>query len=688
MELKLDRNYDTVYQSCQRLISAIVHIMNDDARRMFMFGIAIEGTRMTLWYFSRSHSMKAKSFDFTTQFPTLVDVLISLMFADDKDLGFDPNIALTSRTNRQFIYTVNSESGPRRFKTTHSISENRALSVAGRMTRVFRVVELEGQKNEPKKGAKPMVLKDVWLDEKSKNEMEIQAALFADIKEFANNRDWKTDPRLEGFQDEEHLETMKAFGELFEGERYKDLFLVIQDGSTGEASKPLAPSAWPPQASVFFSATDTPRLDVAYPSTQCLIEPTSNTARDRQIRPESKVDEALYRDHAPKRRSFLIFDNECTRVYCLPTIGDVSTVLRDCIIALRLMFCVGWVHRDISCNNIMAVRDPQTQQWKLKLADLEYSKTFGRNQAASDPKTGTPFFMPCEILRRKYFGTLEEDEDELFTALTDSDNESCEEHLLHNYLHDLEATFWTGLWIITSRSRLDAFESPIKKALTACLLPQLQDVAVIFELVRKSLYRCARFLGKNKAWSTSEGNRAYSRVHRHLADAFGQFADPGGKWAAVPLRQPPASSSPRSMGNSIIEKEPKQPRTSQDPDGEYIPKSEEEDQEEEGGKKEGKKASKTKLTKKAQEQTHHLRRVSPRNPHGQSGGPASTQATGRKRSHRADEQAHEGGSEESSSKSKRVKSNGGGRASASAPSGASTSARRSRRTPIGSKARN
>ena len=50
------------------------------------------------------------------------------------------------------------------------------------------------------------------------------------------------------------------------------------------------------------------------------------------------------------------------------------------------MFCAGWVHRDISCNNVMAVRDSETQQWKLKLADLEYSKKFGLHTGTSDPK--------------------------------------------------------------------------------------------------------------------------------------------------------------------------------------------------------------------------------------------------------------------------------------------------------------
>ncbi|KAJ2921525.1 hypothetical protein H1R20_g15571, partial [Candolleomyces eurysporus] len=92
MEVQLSRNYDGIRQNRLRLASAVVQIMNDDVRRTFIFGITVE-----------EH------------------------FADDRDLGFDPNIALKSNTKRQFTYTVHGQTGLRRFLTTHSISENRAF---------------------------------------------------------------------------------------------------------------------------------------------------------------------------------------------------------------------------------------------------------------------------------------------------------------------------------------------------------------------------------------------------------------------------------------------------------------------------------------------------------------------------------------------------------------------------------
>ncbi|KAJ2919085.1 hypothetical protein MD484_g1306, partial [Candolleomyces efflorescens] len=667
MELKLDRNYDTVYQSRQRLISAIVHIMNDDVRRIFMFGITVEETRMTLWYFSRSHSMKAKSFDFTTDRSMLVQVLISLMFAEDKDLGFDPNIALASHISRQFIYSVNSESGPRRFKTTHSIFEHRALSVAGRMTRVFRVVELEGQTNEPKKGVKPMVLKDVWLDEGSETEMEIQKKLFADIEKFAEQPKWREAPSLAGFVDEEYAGDMSAFAELLQGERYKDLFLVVRDGSTGEASKPLPPSAWTPTSKLFYSVADASQTSAPV------------------LRPQSQINDGIYRDNASKRRSFLLFDDECTRVYCLPKTRDVFAVLRDCIIALRLMLCAGWVHRDISCNNIMAIKDSQTGRWKLRLADLEYSKKFSFNASASDPKTGTPFFMPCEILQRRYFGHDELGSLNIRRAKVRLRKPRASPPpripVLHNYLHDLEATYWTGLWIITSRinhepsstwglkvfrdtltllpDRLDAFMESILHALEECLVEDLREIAEIFDDARTALYACAKELGKRKAWKTDEGLEIHSVAHAHFAVLFSALADQEALWGTVDLEQS-TSSSPRCMEavNEDSGKPQVAPSAVQEAkDGTVQQQS----------NKDAKKKTKGKRKERL------ARRVKPKHTDEKAG-----QSLRRKRSHGDGEEAYEDEGDRRTGHSKRVKSNSGGRASGSAPSGALICARRTR----------
>ncbi|KAJ2919113.1 hypothetical protein MD484_g1296, partial [Candolleomyces efflorescens] len=661
MSFKLVRTFDTVGQNRRQLVSAVVQVMNEDVRRMFMFG----GPE------------------------TLVQVLVSLMFADDESLGFDPNIALTSDLKRQYIYTVNGELRPRRFLTTHSIFENRARTVAGRMTRVFRVVELEGQTNVPKKGAKSMVLKDVWLDEGSKPEIQIQKELFSDIEKFAKERDWREAPSLAAFKAEPFAETMAAFAEYLEGGRYKDLFLVVRDGSTGEASKPPPPSAWLPTSKLFYSVANASQASAPAPGTQHYTGPLqAKTAHDRQLRPQSRIDQAIYRDHGSKRRSFLLFYDECTRVYCLPKMRDVFAVLRDCIIALRLMLCAGWVHRDISCNNIMAVQDPQTGQWKLKLADLEYSKKFNVNARASDPKTGTPFFMPCEILNRRYFGHDDLGSFNPHDATVSLDELSAasqpRQPILHNYLHDLEATYWTGLWIITSRvnhepsltwglnifrdtltllpDRLDAFMMSICDELEKCLVEDLRIIAKNFDHVRRILYASAKWIGERQLWTHKEALKTYSVAHAHLTNMFADLADSTASWGNVELEESNLSSL-RCMEEVVNKDSNKAP---------VVPSAVQEGKE---GTVQQQPNKDVKKNTKGKKKERHPQRVKAKNPDEKAG-----PAFGRKRSHRDDDEAFKDECEGRTRQSKRVKSNGGGRASGSAPSVPSTSARRTRST--------
>lgn len=50
--------------------------------------------------------------------------------------------------------------------------------------------------------------------------------------------------------------------------------------------------------------------------------------------------------------------------------------MHDRLLALRILYCAGWVHRDISKGNFLVVEDG-SGKWKLKLADFELSKQSG-----------------------------------------------------------------------------------------------------------------------------------------------------------------------------------------------------------------------------------------------------------------------------------------------------------------------
>jgi hypothetical protein len=275
--------------------------------------------------------------------------------------------------------------------------------------------------------------------------------------------------------------------------------------------------------------------------------------------------------------------------------------------------------------------------------------------------------MPCEILQRMYFG----DEDvnpldahsSLFKIVLDT-VELPDVPILHNFLHDLEAVFWTGLWIITTRvnykpsesyalnifqdtlnltlpeARLDAFESSIQEALDGCLLEQLNGLAWMFDAVRDFLHSSATVLGQKRAWLTSDGLKIYSILHANFAVAFARLADPQAVWAAVQLLET-TSSSPRLL-DAIVDEDPKKPEVAPDSEAEEKEKAEEE---------EGLPLS-----------------VKPREPNEEERAHADAPpASSRKRSHHHGKEADGDDGEGRSSDLKRAKANDGGRISAAGP---------------------
>ncbi|EAU89776.1 other/FunK1 protein kinase [Coprinopsis cinerea okayama7 len=149
--------------------------------------------------------------------------------------------------------------------------------------------------------------------------------------------------------------------------------------------------------------------------------------------------------------------------------GEAMDILKQCLSVLRLVFCAGWVHRDLSAGNILALRDGPNKKWQVKLSDLEYAKRFPSDDhcASPVPKTGTPYFMAIEIQQRKPLlpavfstnTTLAEDSGEDDESEGEEEEENTKASALqkfqrpvkHNYQHDLESIWWLFVWLGSAR---------------------------------------------------------------------------------------------------------------------------------------------------------------------------------------------------------------------------------------------
>ncbi|KAF4563844.1 hypothetical protein EYR36_003088 [Pleurotus pulmonarius] len=425
LEYKLDSTQEI--ENNKQALSASVQIMNDDVRRMFTYGITIIEDRVTLWYHCRSHSMISEPFSFVENPRLLIKVFMSFLFATEQELGYDPMV--TRDAKGDYIYripaTEGGQQGDRFFRTTASIAEYRSNNITGRMARVWKVVECNSTGDVLSPGEPSRVLKDVWLEDSALTESQIQSQIFEDLKKFFVD---KQDERYLAFE-----QLQPSLSDLEKDDTYKKYFIKIVTDYEGKRSKPLLAKSQ--------------RMRSLFTNNKPLVLPaTSNRGGSGTPRPfESKdaLDETP-REFAPRKQYRVVFGEVCEAVGDLRTLGEVADVLNQAVVALRLMYCAGWVHRDISSGNILA--HPIGGAWQAKLSDLEYSRRFSfdmERDVGRDPKTGTPYFMPHEILQSGY---LESHTEPALDTTLDLDTftktmgpAAPQMPLVYNFQHDLES---------------------------------------------------------------------------------------------------------------------------------------------------------------------------------------------------------------------------------------------------------
>ncbi|EAU89839.1 other/FunK1 protein kinase [Coprinopsis cinerea okayama7 len=381
-------DYTLSNEAKAKLLSRATEIMNEDARRRFCFGVTCEGPEVTLWRFARSIVVKSTPFDMTEQPDLLVKLFVALFSTPLHQLGYDPLVTLLPDGN--YIYQLSS-STTLYFKTIRPIWDVRPTSLSGRRTRIWEVEQVISPAQPTRiPGTPTRALKDVFLSSKARTEADVQDDLFADIAKLGQDPNWRSRPLLKDFSPV-HLE---ALAQALEGDRFKEYFSRIIANHLGEDDHP---------ASV-----------------------TSPTSR-------------------PKRRCLFLYEHICTPLNNVATLGEAVDILKQALIPLHLMFCAGWVHRDISPGNILARRDASTSVWQVKLSDLEHAKRFPDcEMASSDHITGTPYFIACEILEDNQFfpQTLDHSKPPRTYQLFD---------IVHTYQYDLESIWWILLWLVTVR---------------------------------------------------------------------------------------------------------------------------------------------------------------------------------------------------------------------------------------------
>ncbi|KAH9485693.1 hypothetical protein JR316_0002604 [Psilocybe cubensis] len=579
VEFKLATNLKQA--NARQAVSANVQIMNDDVRRMFTFGITAESSEVTLWYHCRSHSAVSKRFNFEPHL--LIKVLAAFTFATEEQLGYDPLITREQDGRYTFNLPDPTSSGPlQQFRTIGTLSEYRTNNITGRMARVYTVNKLDP---EGKPVGEPLVLKDVWLDESAQTEWEIQKEIFKDIEKF-----WASSTDIQGMK--ELHDTHKR---LVTSGEYKKYFLeiVLDHVGTVTTSRPAAST---PKPGLLFSSTmktHNPNISSTNnvtpqgtgTSSTSVFSGTRNTnAGTHPIEFDNVTPVPVAeRPFKPKKRYQVVFKDVCLTVGQHTTLGEVVRVLRQTLIPLQLLLCANWVHRDISSGNIMAHKvelENDKEPWQAKLADLEYAKKFPQHDAhekSVDPKTGTPYFMPLEIMLKRYLyhprtrkhtTALERGEKAKPAKVVFRDRKKLRgvsskpastRHVIHNFQHDLESLWWILLWTVTCRidseaayaygrpifvnqiiptdERQDCFnaESILDELEQFLPAPKSEDEDTFAEMIDN----LRNFMNDAYVARVSEGNQNkpehYVEIFANFNVCFDTMLETASDWAGLPL---------------------------------------------------------------------------------------------------------------------------------------------------------
>ncbi|EAU89782.2 other/FunK1 protein kinase [Coprinopsis cinerea okayama7 len=484
-------------QETRRLLTWGSDILDEDARRRFCFALTVERTEVTLWRLSRSYIMKSTPFDMTQHADLLIRMFVAFFCARSPQLGYDPLVTLLP--DMSYVYELSSHSPefpPVYYKTTTLLWDHCPPLATGRHLRIWEVEQVCSPSDPTRvQGTTLKALKDVSVDADARLEPDVQDELFNDIVELASDDNWRLRPILKDFPQSD----IDSLAEALEDGNFKQFFSCISAKHFGEPDSTFPASTIP------------------------LKRSQSNTSRQ------------------PRRRCFFIYEHVCTPLHDVKTLGEAVDIIKQSLIPLRLMFCAGWIHRDISAGNILAVRSSPDAPWRVKLADLEFACRFPGPTESKGKFTGTPQFMASEMLDGECilptFVGGDEDEDE--EAPSDPSVPA-----VHNYQHDLESLWWILLWLATTRinqdlpkrfgqiyfqqrvdspyasTRLQLFLQPLIRArdLQESLPESLQSSFITsLDRLRYDLY--AGYVRRNRS-SRQADSGAYSRV---LTKPFAQF---------------------------------------------------------------------------------------------------------------------------------------------------------------------
>ncbi|KAI1820730.1 hypothetical protein F4861DRAFT_542655 [Xylaria intraflava] len=406
-ELKKNPSADTASQAWLDIGRYAREVLGAQDSRRFVLGFTLCGSSMRIWVFDRLGGIASEPFDINKDGLRFVTMILGFFRMNHTALGFDPTIFTEGN---QRVVEIEKNGNKERLIIERVLY--RARCVAGRATTCWKV----HHEDDPQT---PLLVKDSWQYAERDEEGEL-------LKEV-------TDKGVNHIARYYHHETVHVGGKIDDVLQNIRGGLDVTRASNYRPVRPIFPrdtglTSGPGESrSSLAAGKNSPFNNTGTTLTAGVKRLSSNTNLPPSKRSRSGSGSG---SASTTTASNNLLQNRIHRRVILRDCGNPiwtassqAVLLRSlagCIEGHRSLYKAGFLHRDISINNLMINEHAMDQSRKSFLIDLDLAIRNTRD-AVSGAKgiTGTRAFMAIGALRGEQ----------------------------HSFMHDLESFFWVLLWI-------------------------------------------------------------------------------------------------------------------------------------------------------------------------------------------------------------------------------------------------
>ena len=358
-----------------------------DTRR-FALGFTLCGSLMRIWVFDRLGGIGSEQFDINKDGLQFVSTVLGFLWMDKEELGFDPTIITAN--NERFIEIKRNGSTERII--VDKVMQ-RARCIAGRATTCWKA-HREGDLQTP------LVIKDSWQylerDEEGELLREVTSKGVVNVARYY------------------HHETVQVRS-MDDDVRSNARGGLDVTSATNYPPKRSTPPPNTTATSASRNGRSSSTAGVKRPSSQT-DAPLPPNKRSRSA-PQTKASSDALPNRIHRR---VILRDYGKPIYKASSRSALLAALEGCIEGHESLHRAGFLHRDISINNLMINEDDSNPSWSSFLIDLDLAIKVQRDGASgAKGKTGTRAFMAIGALMGEQ----------------------------HSFMHDLESFFWVLFWI-------------------------------------------------------------------------------------------------------------------------------------------------------------------------------------------------------------------------------------------------